>query len=139
MKFKHPVLFLIVLLLFLSGFVWYQIIFSGPNKLAEAYFLNVGQGDSELIRLPNGISMLVDGGPDFKVISELDRIFKSNNRYIDLIFITHPETDHFAGLVHVLSKYAVGGIIFNGRTSESKEWEILMKLVEEKRFHSLMF
>jgi len=133
MEIKTPLLFLVLPLLFFSSFIWFQIFFGGPNKFAEAYFLDVGQGDSELIRLPHGMTMLVDGGPDFKVVSELDRLFKSNNFYIDLVFITHPQTDHFAGLIHVLSKYAVGGIIFNGRTSESKEWKVLMKLVEEKK------
>ncbi len=133
MKFKHPILFLIVLLLLFTGFVWCQIIFDGPNKLAEAYFLDVGQGDSELVRLEGGVSILTDGGPDFKVVTELDKIFKSGSRYIDLVFVTHPQTDHFAGLVHMLSRYEVGAVIFNGRTSSAKEWEAFIGLIKTKK------
>ena len=38
------------------------------NNQLKVYFLNVGQGDSEYIKLPDGSDILIDGGPDDKVL-----------------------------------------------------------------------
>jgi len=49
------------------------LFFYHPQKLLEVDFLNVGQGDSELIKTPYGQNVLIDGGPDNKVLAELGR------------------------------------------------------------------
>ncbi len=44
------------------------------DGLLKIYFLDVGQGDAIFIEAPNGNQVLIDGGPDNKVLSELANI-----------------------------------------------------------------
>jgi competence protein ComEC len=87
------------------------LFFYHPQKSLEVDFLNVGQGDSELIKTPYGQNILIDGGPDNKVMSELGRNLPFLSRRIDLVIDTHPHDDHVFGLIGVLRKYKVARIL----------------------------
>lgn len=98
----------------------------GPDRL-EAAFLDVGQGDSVLVRLPGGRSMLVDGGghgegqetagwdPGEKVLVPYLR--RLGLRRIDYLVLTHPHADHVAGLLAVLQQFPVGEVWYSGEPS----------------------
>lgn len=83
-------------------------------------FLDVGQGDAIQIETPDGYELLIDGGPSAAVLRELslDRSFFDRN--IDVVIVTHPDSDHIAGLVDVLERYEVGMIIESGVGSETQ-------------------
>ena len=96
------------------------------------YFLPVGQGDSELAILPGGVKLLVDGGPpDSAVLRNLDGIFSPRDRYVDLVILTHPQQDHFGGLIEVLKRYRVGAFIWNGEMGTNPAMRDLLGAVEE--------
>ncbi len=58
--------------------------------------LDVGQGDAILLRDQHGTVVLVDGGPDGRLLrSELRR---RGIRRIDLLVVTHQHADHVTGL-----------------------------------------
>lgn len=121
--------------LLLAGFnlfIWYGVVFGGVADL-NLYFLNVGQGDSELIELPGGVQILIDGGPDKSVLFELAKVMPSSDRYLDLAVMTHAQTDHFAGFADIVERYKIGAIIITGREGESKTWENFRNLLEEKQ------
>lgn len=83
------------------------------DGLLHVYFLNVGQGDAIFIQAPNGNQVLVDGGPDSKVIQELAKVMPFHDRSIDLLVLTHPDADHITGLIEVLDRYEVEQILEN--------------------------
>jgi competence protein ComEC len=125
---------LILIMIFLvvfDFFIWGLIVFEPVNKNLELYFLDVGQGDSELVILPNGPKVLIDAGPNNKVISELASVLRPTDRYIDLIVLSHPQTDHFTGLIDVLKRYQIGAFIFNGRSGTANSWSELVKVIGE--------
>src|ERR1035437_4965961 len=68
---------------------------------------DVGQGDGILIRTPDGSDILVDGGPDDSILNCLSSHMPFWDRTIELMVLTHPHTDHAAGLVDVLKRYTV--------------------------------
>ncbi len=103
---------------------------SGDN-LIRLYFLDVGQGDSIYITMPDDRTMLVDGGPDSAVVSELDKINPYWDRSIDYLFLTHPHTDHMLGLFDILNSYEVGEIFVNNQNFQSTEFNLLLKMVQE--------
>lgn len=113
-------------------FIWYSIIV-GKGDATEMYFLNVGQGDSQLIELPGGVQFLIDGGPDRSVIFELAEVLPATDRYIDVVFVTHPQLDHFGGLVDVLERYRVGAVIATGRDSEDEAWRDFVEVIKRKK------
>lgn len=84
---------------------------SQKDGLLKIYFLNVGQGDAIFIETPNGNQILVDGGPDNRVIQELAKVMPFYDHDIDMVIASHPHADHIAGLVEVLKRYDVINIL----------------------------
>jgi beta-lactamase superfamily II metal-dependent hydrolase len=84
------------------------------SKDLKIYFLNVGQGDSEYIKMPDGEDVLIDGGPDNSVLTELGKVMNFGDHEINLVVLTHPHADHVTGLVQVLQRYKVDEIWESG-------------------------
>ena len=102
-----------------------------PDGLLHVRFLDVGQGDAVLITTPGGQRVLVDGGPNPVVLlSELGRALPFWERKIDWVALTHPDKDHLSGLVPLLERYQVEGVLETGaagRSPLSREWEELLQ------------
>lgn len=75
----------------------------GEGEL-RIHFIDVGQGDCTLVELPDGKSMLIDGGngakPTKKKILRYLNALKIDT--IDYLIITHADVDHCGGLYEVL-------------------------------------
>ncbi len=113
-------------------FVWYHVLVGGQDDL-DLYFLDVGQGDSSLVVLPEGAKVLIDGGPDKSVLFPLSEALPKTDRYIDLVVLSHAQLDHFSGLYDVLERYKIGAFITTGREGESEAWKEFLKLLEKKK------
>jgi len=80
----------------------------------KMYFLDVGQGDATLLQTPEDKLILVDGGPDGKVLmSQLARFFPFGNCKLEAVVLTHPDSDHENGLLEVLKRCEVETVIAN--------------------------
>jgi competence protein ComEC len=101
------------------------------DGLLHVWFLDVGQGDAIFIQAPNGNQVLIDGGPDNKVLQELGRIMPFNDRSIDMVVLSHPHADHLRGLIEVLKNYEVGLVLENKIPCDSPECQEWHK-VEQK-------
>jgi len=105
----------------LFAFLYYK-----ENNFFQVVFFDVGQGDAIFIETPQKHQILIDGGPDSKILEKLSKEIPFWDRKIDLIILTHPERDHLNGLLQVLKKYEVENILWTGikrETNEWKEWE----------------
>ncbi|MEK9186720.1 MAG: MBL fold metallo-hydrolase [Patescibacteria group bacterium] len=111
-------------------FAWQAIIYGGNNGEEALYFLNIGQGDASLIDLGK-IEILMDGGKGPQVLSELTKALGPTDRYIDLVIATHPDFDHFGGLIDVLKTYKVGAVITNGRDGVAEAYADFIKAAKE--------
>lgn len=103
------------------------------DGLLHVWFLDVGQGDAIFIQAPNGNQILIDGGPDSKVLQELGRIMPFNDHSIDMLVLTHPHADHLRGLIEVLNNYEVGRILENKipcDSPECQEWKVVKQRAE---------
>ena len=56
-----------------------------PDGKLRIFFCDVGQGDAAYIRFPDGRDMLVDGGPNNKVLSCLGNHVPFWDRHINLV------------------------------------------------------
>lgn len=132
-------IFIIILFLIVFDFlIWAEIAFGGPNENTELYFLNVGQGDGELVVWPNDVKILIDAGPANKTAAEFSFLFSPFNRYIDLIILTHPELDHFGGLIDIIKRYKIGAFIFNGEIKDSNGFGDLEKIIQENKIKTII-
>lgn len=98
---------------------------SGRSGKIEVIFLDVGQGDAALIKLPSNKKILIDGGPDNIILRRLGSNLSFFDRRIDLMVLSHAHDDHLLGLIEVINRYQVGTIIYMKGVDESnlfKTW-----------------
>jgi competence protein ComEC len=121
---------LLMITVIVWGFVFKE---STPNKFLEINFLDVGQGDAIFVETLNKKQMLIDGGPNASVLEKLGRIMPFYDRHIDIILLTHPEQDHINGLIEVLKRYQVGGVVFNGTIRDTAQYQEFINLIKNKK------
>lgn len=132
---KYRSIFIVFgILALLDVVIWQPILFFRESGNLELYFLDVGQGDSELIILPTGVKILSDGGPpNTKVLSQLSKILPPTDNYIDLLIMSHPQLDHFGGFIDVLKNYKIGAFIGNGREGTAAAYNELADVIKSKQ------
>jgi len=107
-----------------------------PDGKLHVYFLDVGQGDAIFIVTPQGRQILIDGGPAPSVIlNQLARHMPFWDRSLDLVVATSSDADHLAGLVAVLERYQVGGVMAAEWPSQARAPAVARwsQLVAERR------
>ena len=82
-------------------------------------FLDVGQGDAILIETFDGIEVLVDGGANSRVLSELADVLGAFDRTIDMVVATHPDADHIGGLIDVFERYDIDTVLLTENESDT--------------------
>lgn len=86
-------------------------------------FLDVGQGDASVIELPDGRTVLVDGGARYDTL-DMGRavvgpyLWERGITRLDHVIATHPQLDHIGGLAWVLREFEVGRYWSNGVVRE---------------------
>lgn len=95
-------LFTLFLMLAHVGGIQNQV--SNPNPLT-LHFLDVGYGDATLVHLPEGGSILIDGGGPEQGSKVADALRRQGIRSLDYLLITHFHKDHAGGLEPVLKEF----------------------------------
>jgi competence protein ComEC len=91
------------------------------NGRLRITFLDVGQGDATFVEVPEGRRLLVDGGPGgtrrFDVGERvlLPFLWNRPTQRVDVVALTHADSDHSGGLSAVLRHFYVGEFWENGR------------------------
>jgi len=117
----------VAILLVLAFFAWRAL----PDGRLHVVFLDVGQGDAIFIQTPSGRQVLVDGGPSETVLlSQLGRQMPFWDRTLDMMILTHPDSDHVTGLVPVLERYQVEAVIFREVEHSTDVYEYWLELLE---------
>jgi len=99
------------------------------NRL-DIWFIDVGQGDSIYIELPNGENMLIDGGPGSAASDLVNFLSSKNVSEIDYVFATHPHEDHIGGLDDVMTAVSVGKIYMPDATADTVAFERLLDAID---------
>ena len=127
--FRVRVLVLLLAVIYTAGVWLAPAVLSSDGKqqaTLAVHFLAVGQGDAILIETPEGNQVLVDGGPDSRVLTHLAEYLPFTDRTIEVVVGTHPDLDHVGGLADVLAQYYTPTIITteaSGASSEAAAWE----------------
>ncbi len=114
----------------LNIFIW-NVIFSNDRDKLTVSFLNVGQGDAIFVEAPNGNQVLIDGGPNKSVLSELGKIMPFWDRSIDVVIATHPDKDHIGGLPKILKRYDVDYIFETDVVADTAIYGEFEKQIDE--------
>lgn len=110
--------------------VWLGV-FESPDARLHIIACGVGQGDGILITYETN-QILIDGGPDSKILDCLGKYMPFWDTKIEAVVLTHPQLDHYGGLVDVLARYDVENFIANGLNSDAQAYKKLKNEVLEK-------
>ncbi len=103
-----------------------------PDGKLHIVFCNVGQGDGAYIRFPDGRDMVVDGGPDDKMLGCLGKHMPFWDRAIDIVLMTHPQKDHMQGLISVFERYSVDTFVRSDVDNTTEGYKKLEDIVRQK-------
>lgn len=93
--------------------------------------LDVGQGDSILIRTPANKVILIDAAESSGHVSE--QLQREQVDHLDLVIATHPHADHIGGMEKVLHDYPVKLYVDNGLPHTTQTYAGVMAEVESKQ------
>ncbi|HJW84421.1 MAG TPA: MBL fold metallo-hydrolase, partial [Anaerolineae bacterium] len=96
-----------------------------PGRTLTVAFLDIGQGDSILIRTPNGSTMLIDGGNSDRDGTEviIPKLREWGEDRLDVMVATHPDADHIGGLPVVLESFPVANVALTGQVHTTNIYE----------------
>lgn len=86
---------------------------SSKSDTLEVYFLDVGQGDSQLVRLngQDGVwNMLIDTGEYAYADGLTDYLRDLGVEKLDALVCSHPHTDHMGCMARMVQRFEIGGI-----------------------------
>jgi competence protein ComEC len=95
----------------------------GADAGVRITFLDVGQGDAVLVQAPSGTTVLVDGGMRERVLAQ-DLRSRGVSR-IDVVVVSHPDSDHIGGLEGALQGCEVGMLVHPATKTTGQAGELL--------------
>jgi len=107
--------------------------FLTPNNNVRIIFCDVGQGDGIYIDLPKDVDIVIDGGPNNKILECLGRYMPVWDRKIEIVVLTHPQADHLNGLIEVVKRYEVEHFITSPIGNTTKGYTKLVEAIQEQQ------
>lgn len=97
----------------------------------KVHYINVGQGDSELIQQGDK-NMLIDTGTNASTDTLISYLQSQNIKKIDYLVLTHPHEDHIGGADAVINKFDIGTIYMPKVTTTTKTFEDIITAMKNK-------
>jgi len=92
------------------------------QKALNITFLDVGQGDSAVIEIPDGRTVVVDTGRAGRETASF--LSYRGKKEIDALVLTHIHPDHSGGLAYLMEHFEVGEVWDNGMIEYPEELKI---------------
>lgn len=97
-----------------------------------SHYIDVGQGDSEFIELPDGTTMLIDAGTADYGETVVNYINDLGYKKIDYLVGTHPHADHIGGMQKVVQSFDIGSVYMPKASTNTKTYENLLTEIKNK-------
>lgn len=104
------------------------VVLTFPEEKLHLIACDVGQGDA-VLALYGKTQILVDGGPNNRVLDCLTKYMPFWDREIEVVILSHPQVDHFKGLIEVFKRYKVNTFIATPINSSTSGYEVLKNAV----------
>ncbi len=110
----------------------------GSERAVRIRFPDVGQGDSALVTLPSGKTILIDGGGARGSRFDMGRrvlapyLWTQGIRKLDLVILSHPHPDHMEGLIYLLQTFDVGEVWESGQDNDLPGHSEFSKTIENR-------
>jgi beta-lactamase superfamily II metal-dependent hydrolase len=107
---------------------------SQQGRTATIEILDVGQGDSILIRSAEGKTALIDAGPSHNVVELLKR---RGVKSIDLAVVSHHHVDHYGGMAAVVRAFKPRFFLASGSSHTTPHYLRLLELVRDQGIQAI--
>ena len=130
---KNPLLALVIVLVAVALLIW-QSAEDGKNTVTVpmdglyVHYIDVGQGDSELVCC-NGEYMLIDAGEPDASDAVLEYLDRHGIDKLDYLVCTHSHSDHCGGLDAVVESLEVETVFTSPYAGDSPSYEIFTDAV----------
>jgi len=114
----------VFLFLFLVCLLSWLAFFSTLNGNLRLIACDVGQGDA-LIVVFRKTQILIDTGPDEKVVDCLSKNIPFWDKKLEIVILTHPQKDHMGGISAVLKAYEVDNLLMPQIDPGTFQFEVL--------------
>ena len=115
-------------------FVSFSCSLKKEKKLLEVHFINVGYGDSILIKFPDHTNLLIDAGRKDNAAQILGYLKSHDIKSIDRALLTHPHANQFGSFPEILKAFPTGRFYINGdEKNAEKGYAELMQQVNQFR------
>ena len=104
----------------------------GPDATIEV--LDVGQGDSILIRSPEGKTALIDAGPSHGLAAALK---KRGVTSIDLLVVSHHHADHYGGMAEVVKAFKPRVFLASNSSHTTSSYLKLLETVRDANIRAI--
>ena len=103
-------------------------LFSGCDKkdMLSIHIIDVGQGDSILIKTPSNKKILIDAGTDESEYIVKSYLKKEKVKYLDFVIATHPDSDHIGGLDYIINNFNVEKLYMPKQSTNSTSYNNLI-------------
>lgn len=102
-----------------------------PYNGLKVHYIDVGQGDSELIQV-NGKNLLIDAGPNESRDKLMSYLKKQNIKKFDYVIATHPDEDHIGGMGDVIKKYPIDKFYTPKKIVNTKTFKYMIQQLRNK-------
>jgi competence protein ComEC len=99
-----------------------------PRGTLDIYFMDVGEGDAVLLRLPDGRAVVYDGGKDRRALLAAMQALGVDS--LTLIVASHSHSDHVGGLARVIEWYAPRYVLSNGLPHYTRRYQEFAEAVD---------
>lgn len=98
--------------------------YAATNSSLQVSYIDVGQGDSALIRDAGGFDVLIDGGKTSAGPTVVAYLQEQGVDDIDVMVVSHADSDHIGGLIDVLnaSDIPVESVVYSGYPGDTATW-----------------
>lgn len=105
---------------------------AGASSNLQVHFIDVGQGDAILVKLPNGENMLVDAGDNHYGTTVVNYIQNQNIASLDYVVGTHPHADHIGGLDDVINRFLIGQVYMPNAIATTQTYYDVLTAIDQK-------
>ncbi len=102
----------------------------------EIIFLDVGQGDSILIKTAQGGIGIIDAGPESNILPSLYNNLSYFERKIDFLIATHADADHVSGILEILDRFEVKNLYLPLSKKDTEIFEAIVNKANQFNINS---